>query len=140
MLELFPSQLTAPRRRSVLSFLDRFPCSLHGAAITVSLHTKALAHPTHSLLQHLRSSPLLLVFVAFVLVKTASRAFTRTVLNHGWAADKPDWSKEVVIITGGSAGIGKELVEILAAKCDKVAVLDVAAPTYAASEWAFMEG
>lgn len=69
-----------------------------------------------------------------MIIKSLSRSFTRAVLNHGWTADKPDWEKEVVVVTGGSAGIGKELVEILAGKSDKVAVLDIAEPTYAASE------
>ena len=64
---------------------------------------------------------------------------TRLVRNHGWKADPPKWSRvkgqgDVVVITGGSAGIGKEMVEILSRKTDKIAVIDLAKPTYLASE------
>lgn len=69
----------------------------------------------------------------FSLFKNGNRLLTRIARNHGvWRADKPDWSKDTVVITGGSAGIGKSVVEILAhEKHAKVAVLDMAPPTYA---------
>lgn len=38
-----------------------------------------------------------------------------------------------VLITGGSTGIGKEMVEILAKKTVNIAVLDMAEPTYSSS-------
>lgn len=49
-----------------------------------------------------------------------------------YRADKPDWSNEVVVVTGGAAGIGKAIVEAMSHKRKaKVAVLDLAPPTYA---------
>lgn len=69
----------------------------------------------------------------FTLFKNLNRALNRYARNHGeWKADKPNWKKEVVVITGGAAGIGKATVEILShEKRAKIAVLDMAEPTYA---------
>jgi all-trans-retinol dehydrogenase (NAD+) len=53
----------------------------------------------------------------------------RRVLSNG-APDDYDWSKEVVVATGGSDGIGKEVVKLLAASNVKVVVLDVQPLTY----------
>lgn len=46
----------------------------------------------------------------------------------------------MVLITGGSTGIGKEMVELLAKKTNKIAVLDLAEPTYKARKdfWAVL--
>ena len=41
---------------------------------------------------------------------------------------------DVVLLTGGANGIGAEMVDILARKTDKIAVLDMAPPSYKASE------
>lgn len=40
-----------------------------------------------------------------------------------------------MLITGGSTGIGKEVVELLAKRTANIAVLDLAPPTYDASEF-----
>ena len=51
------------------------------------------------------------------------------VINN-WSNDVYDWTKEVVVVTGGSDGIGKVVVQLLAEKGIKVAVLDVQELTY----------
>lgn len=68
-----------------------------------------------------------------VAVKSISNALTRYTRNHGeWRPDRPDWKKEVVVITGGASGIGKATVEILShERRAKVAVLDMGPPLYA---------
>lgn len=49
---------------------------------------------------------------------------------NNWQSDEYDWKKEVVVVTGGSDGIGKIVVQLLAEKGIKVAVLDVQELTY----------
>lgn len=69
----------------------------------------------------------------FIALRTTNHILTRYVRNHGvWARQKPEWSKEIVVVTGGAAGIGCATVELLShkKKC-KIAVLDMGAPTYA---------
>jgi NADPH:quinone reductase-like Zn-dependent oxidoreductase len=77
--------------------------------------------------------------LAFVALKTLHRTLNRLTRNHGWKADPPVWSQQkgkgdIVLITGGSTGIGKEIVERLSKKTANIAVLDMAPPTYSSSE------
>lgn len=72
-------------------------------------------------------------FLIFGLLKSLNHHLNRYFANLGeYRRDRPVWDKEVVVITGGSAGIGKAVVEVLShKKRAKVAVLDMAPPTYA---------
>ncbi|PKI84551.1 hypothetical protein MVES1_001626 [Malassezia vespertilionis] len=69
----------------------------------------------------------------FILIKTVSRFFSlRAENNYVPQRDPPNWSQDVVAITGGATGIGKDIVETLSKKCKaRIAVLDIAEPTYA---------
>ena len=51
-------------------------------------------------------------------------------VTNNWTNDTYVWSQEVVVVTGGSDGIGKIVVHLLAEKGIKVAVLDVQELTY----------
>lgn len=51
--------------------------------------------------------------------------------HNNWATDSDwDWKKELVVVTGGSGGIGGSVVQQLAADGVRVAVIDVISPTY----------
>ncbi|KAL7817737.1 NAD(P)-binding protein [Trichoderma gracile] len=54
-------------------------------------------------------------------------------VRNNWVGDKYDWSKEIVLITGGAAGIGAAIVKLLDEMKVRVVVLDVQRMTYAAS-------
>jgi len=144
-LFLFPPllpNLTSPCPHSVNRFLDKTALSFSGAACIAAWHffkTRAILGQSHTFIDHLRSNRWLSILVAFVALKTLHRTLNRLTRNHGWKADPPSWSMQkgrgdIVLITGGSTGIGKEIVERLAKKTPNIAVLDMAPPTYNASE------
>ncbi|KAK1245043.1 hypothetical protein MKX08_004672 [Trichoderma sp. CBMAI-0020] len=54
-------------------------------------------------------------------------------VRNNWVNDRYDWSKEIVLITGGSTGIGAFIVKLLDEMKVTVVVLDVQKMTYAAS-------
>ncbi|KAH0565785.1 hypothetical protein GP486_000830 [Trichoglossum hirsutum] len=54
------------------------------------------------------------------------------VLNN-WENDKYDWAKEIVVVTGGSGGIGGNVVKLLDERGIKVVVLDIIPLTFEAS-------
>ena len=55
---------------------------------------------------------------------------TRRKVNNYLTDSSWDWTKEVVVVTGGSSGIGKEIVLKLAKKHIKVIIVDLNAPGY----------
>ena len=55
---------------------------------------------------------------------------TRRKVNNYLTDNSWDWTKEIVVVTGGSSGIGKEIVLKLAKKHIKVIVVDLNAPSY----------
>jgi NADPH:quinone reductase-like Zn-dependent oxidoreductase len=67
--------------------------------------------------------------VGLGLLKSVSSWLDDAVMNN-WSNDTYVWSREVVVVTGGSDGIGKIVVQLLAERGIKVAVLDVQGLTY----------
>ena len=65
------------------------------------------------------------------LLRLASKYLDAGVLNN-WAKDNYDWTKEIVLVTGGAGGIGGEIVKLLAEREIKVIVLDVIPMTFKA--------
>lgn len=62
-----------------------------------------------------------------------NRYLSRRALNNG-VTDSFDWHKEIILITGGSNGIGAAAAQKLATKGTKVVVLDILPLTYDARE------
>ena len=65
----------------------------------------------------------------FGLLRWASGYFDQGVLDN-WTSGDFDWSKEIVLVTGGAGGIGGEVVKLLAERKIKVVVLDVIPMTF----------
>jgi hypothetical protein len=51
-------------------------------------------------------------------------------VSNNWVSDTYNWSKEIVVVTGGSDGIGMKVVMMFAEKGIKVVVLDIQPPKY----------
>lgn len=67
----------------------------------------------------------------YLLIRTVNRGLNRYVRNHKqWRRDPVDYKKDIVVITGGSQGIGKGIVEMLSKRGASIAVLDMAPPGY----------
>lgn len=64
------------------------------------------------------------------LARWLSGWYSSRVMNN-WTADQYDWrGREVVLITGGSGGIGAHVVRFLSEKGVKVVVLDIQPMTF----------
>ncbi|KAJ5503040.1 Short-chain dehydrogenase/reductase SDR [Penicillium fimorum] len=61
------------------------------------------------------------------LINRLSNWLDHRTLNNS-VSDIYDWHREVVILTGGSNGIGRRIAELLGARDIKVAILDIAPP------------
>lgn len=68
-----------------------------------------------------------------IVIKIASKRLSRSAANLGVPhRDPPQWSKDVLVVTGGSTGIGKCFVELVSQRYRaRIAVLDIANPEYA---------
>jgi short-subunit dehydrogenase len=78
-----------------------------------------LSHP--KLLKALRH------LAAIALITRLSSWLTKRVLNNH-LSDQYDWNEEVIVLTGGSAGIGQRIANLLSKDGIKVAILDTSPP------------
>jgi len=69
------------------------------------------------------------VLLGLGLYNRLRRLLDEGVLNN-WTNDVYDWKKELVVVTGGSDGIGAVVVKLLAERGVRVAVVDIQPLTY----------
>ncbi|OKL61829.1 hypothetical protein UA08_02484 [Talaromyces atroroseus] len=96
-----------------------------------SLAVKALCKlplPIQALLASSTTRNLVAVVFAYMLVTQFNRILSGLVLNN-WTSDTYDWTREIVLLTGGCSGIGKSVARDLASRGIKVCVADVLDPT-----------
>ncbi|KAL4792877.1 hypothetical protein BDV19DRAFT_240818 [Aspergillus venezuelensis] len=72
------------------------------------------------------------VLASLAVLRRINAWLNRRALNNG-VTDQYDWNREVVVLTGGSNGIGKQIANLLGNKGIKVAILDIAPPQDAAA-------
>lgn len=93
----------------------------------------AAANAILSYLPQKRDTALSWLRIAFALglIGTANSWLNHRVLNRR-IKDKYDWPNEIVVVTGGSNGFGKEVVLMLVARAKgvRIAILDIGPPDY----------
>lgn len=67
------------------------------------------------------------MFAFLAVLRRINAWINRRVLNNG-TSDRYYWNREVVVLTGGSTGIGKQIVILLGHRGIKVAILDINPP------------
>ncbi|KAL2869430.1 uncharacterized protein BJX67DRAFT_331277 [Aspergillus lucknowensis] len=72
----------------------------------------------------------ILVLLALALVRQMNRALTNWSMNNGESVERWNADRELVLLTGGCSGIGKQMVLDLAKTGVRVVVLDIQEPTF----------
>ena len=81
--------------------------------------------------QHPRLLQAAHALASLAVLRRANAALNRRTLNNG-VSDRYDWHREVVVLTGGSNGIGRQIARLLGDRGIKVAILDIQPPQDAA--------
>jgi hypothetical protein len=71
-----------------------------------------------------------LVLLTLAILRQTNRALTSWSMNNGERVEKWDNNREVVLLTGGCSGIGKQMVLDLAKKRVRVVIVDIQEPTF----------
>ncbi|KAF1983491.1 NAD(P)-binding protein [Aulographum hederae CBS 113979] len=82
-------------------------------------------------LEHAKALKWLKVALAIGLYKKVEKVLDWGVLNN-WVGDRYVWEEELVVVTGGSDGIGRIVVGLLAERGIRVAVMDIQPLTFEA--------
>jgi hypothetical protein len=94
--------------------------------LALKISTK-LSSPFKAALGSPTARNLTIILFTYALVRKFNRILSGYVLNN-WTSDTYDWTREIVLLTGGSSGIGKSVAHDLARRGVKVCVADVLMP------------
>lgn len=83
-----------------------------------------------NILLHPLAPKAFLVVLALTLLRLTNRALTSWSLNNGESVGKWNADRELVLLTGGCSGIGKQMVLDLAKTGTRVVILDIQEPTF----------
>ncbi|OJJ53323.1 hypothetical protein ASPSYDRAFT_94533 [Aspergillus sydowii CBS 593.65] len=83
-----------------------------------------------NILLHPLAPKAFLVVLALALLRLTNRALTSWSLNNGENVGKWNADRELVLLTGGCSGIGKQMVFDLAKTGTRVVILDIQEPTF----------
>ncbi|KFZ08787.1 hypothetical protein V502_09147 [Pseudogymnoascus sp. VKM F-4520 (FW-2644)] len=120
--------LFAPIRLTLLQPLFTGPLLL-GLHRYLSFVTKLLPPSVHEVVRSTYLLKGLGLLFGIGLLRKVNNRLSQLVLNN-FTKDKTwDWTKEIVVVTGGSGGIGGLIVRKFAENNIKVIILDVSAPT-----------
>lgn len=120
--------LFAPIRLTLLQplFIGPLLLALHRYP---SFVTKLLPPNVHEVVRSTYLLKGLGILFGIGLLRKVNNRLSQLVLNN-FTKDKTwDWTKEIVVVTGGSGGIGGLIVRKFAENNIKVVILDVSAPT-----------
>ena len=79
---------------------------------------------------HFSRTPAFLTTLLFLGAMRRLNNFLSDGILNNWESDAYDWTKEIVVITGGSSGIGKLVVQDLCRRGISVAIIDIVEPKY----------
>lgn len=111
----------------ILLFVTQYPETVRHIAASIAKNLPEQAVTWLSSLPHPPAVTALRVLVALGVIRSVNGALN-TWASNSWrlgAARGWDWPNEIAVVTGGSSGIGKGIVERLVALGVRVAVLDI---------------
>jgi all-trans-retinol dehydrogenase (NAD+) len=119
----------APLRLTILQPLLTGPLLLAAYQFPTSILSKWPFPENLQLLLHsTRMRTILSLLLVIGLLRKIHKIMNKLVSNN-FTTDKTwDWTKEIVLITGGSSGMGAVMVRMFAERGIKVVILDIVAP------------
>lgn len=98
----------------------------------ILLYARFTLHGRQTAFLHQNKHYALKILAALGAIRILNNWLSRRAVNNGVTDNSYDWTKEIVLVTGGSDGIGKQITLMLASRGIKVVVLDIQPLSYTA--------